>query len=479
MTQKLKFRFLLISLFLCLASGGYLADRYLKRPLALRLSETYKPWPIKSGLRISTLRENIPTINRVVLVPNEATFLAAIQQWSLQGRWPILIEDQKYTPMFIERFKPAEIIRLPSVKQPLPKGKKLEASIISALAKAWNATDIPSLKNSWLQLGWEPPGVVISSINDPAWPAAVALAADRGQPLVFLEGNFGKPNDTLNLDRWEKLQNIIEKAVETTGYPYTNLGDSIDTVTLVRQLAVKYESPIKKDEQLAVTDGLARNITGERWAAVGWIYGTSTRSLYQAMCSIFLDFQTAILYNSYSEEGNWKKYEIESAANQLISKGLTVEQVQQPEASLEKWRDLASKAWDFDLIFINSRGNADKFFVGDGDALIKDIPKLKYPAAMHIIHSWSATTPDDPNTVAGRWLDRGVYAYVGSVHEPFLAAFLPPKIIVERLLSGAPFLISSRLLEAVPWKITTIGDPLMIISKPRVRVPPTKQPMPQ
>lgn len=479
MSKKLKFRLLLISLFLCLTSGVYLADYYLKRPFALRLSQKYQPWPVKSGLRIDILRENIPTIDRLVLVPNEATFLAAIQKWSLQGRWPILIEDKKYTPMFIERFKPAEIIRLPSVKQPLPKGKQLESLIISGLAKAWNAKDIPSLKNTWLQLGWEPPGVVISSIKDPALPAAIALAADRGQPLVFIEGNFGKPNDSLNFDQWQKLANIVEKAVQTTGYPYKNLGDSIDTVTLVRQVAVKYESPLKQDDKLAVTDGLARESTDKRWAAVGWIYGPSTRSLYQAMCSIFLDFKTAMLYNSYPDEGNWKKYEIASAANQLTSMGLNVEQVRQPEASLEKWQAIASKAWEFDLIFINSRGNPDKFFVGDGDALVKDIPQLKYPAALHLIHSWSATTPDDKNTVAGRWLDRGVYAYVGSVHEPFLAAFLPPKTIVEGLSAGAPFLIASRLLEAVPWKITTIGDPLMIISKPRVRVSPTQQPMPQ
>ncbi|OCR00884.1 hypothetical protein BCD67_24495 [Oscillatoriales cyanobacterium USR001] len=478
MTKKFKFRFLVIALFLCVVGGSYLGDRYLKRPFALRLSTKHQPWPVQSGLRIATLRENVPTVNRVVLVPNEATFLAAMQKWSLQGRWPILIEDTKYTPMFIERFKPAEIIRLPSVKEPLSKGKKLEESIITGLAAAWNATDIPSLKNTWLQLGWEPPGVVISSINDPAWPAAIALAADRGQPLVFVEGNFGKPNDTLNLDKWQRLQKIVTKAVETTGYPYRNLGDSIDTVTLVRQLAVKYESLRKKDEQLAVTDGLARDINGDRWAAVGWIYGSSTRSLYQAMCSIFLDFQTAMLYDSYPAEGNWKKYEITSAANQLTGMGLSVEQVQKPEASLKRWQDLTSRKWDFDLIFINSRGNPDKFFVGDGDALVKDIPKLKYPAAIHLIHSWSATTPDDRNTVAGQWLDRGVYAYVGSVHEPFLAAFLPPKIIVERLSAGAPFLIASRLLEAVPWKITTIGDPLMIVSQPRLRVPPSQQPMP-
>ncbi|CBN53849.1 MULTISPECIES: hypothetical protein [Kamptonema] len=479
MNKKFKFRFLVIALFLCLASGGFLADRYLKRPFALPLSTKYQSWPVKVGLRIATLRDRIPTVDRVVLVPDEATFLTAIQQWSLQGRWPILIEDPKYTPMFIERFQPAELIRLPSVKQPLPKGKQLEDSIIRALATAWNATDIPSLKDTWLQLGWQPPGVVISSINDPAWPAAVALAADRGQPLVFVEGNFGQPNDTLNLDRWQSLQKIVDKAAETTGYAYANLGDAIDTITLVRQLAVKYQSPKKADEQLAVTDGLARYPNGSRWAIVGWIYGSSFRSVYQAMSSIFLDFKTAMLYDSYQPEGNWEKYEIEAPTKQLNRMDFSVEHIQQPKSSLETWKNLVSHEWDFDLIFINSKGNKDKFFVGGGDASVNDIPKLKSPAVIHLIHSWSATSPDDRNTVAGRWLENGVYAYVGSVHEPYLAAFLPPKIIVERLSASVPFLIATRLLESAPWKITTIGDPLMILSKPREKISPNQQPIPK
>jgi hypothetical protein len=51
-------------------------------------------------------------VDRVVLVPDEATFLQAISEWSLQGRWPILIEDDTYTPMFLRRFQAAEVIRL-------------------------------------------------------------------------------------------------------------------------------------------------------------------------------------------------------------------------------------------------------------------------------------------------------------------------------------------------------------------------------
>ncbi|MFS8118333.1 MAG: hypothetical protein ACMG55_07550, partial [Microcoleus sp.] len=370
-----------------------------------------------------------------------------------------------------------EIVRLPTIKQQLPKNQKLRQLMLKSAAAAWNATDTQTLKAKWIELGWEPPGVVITSENDPARTAAVALAAARGQPLVFLEGNFGKPNDNLNDAQWKTLQAAVTKAVESTGYFYSQLGDPIDTITIVRQLAVKYQSPKNKDEQWAVTDGLGRHPNGERWAAAGWIYGSEVRSIYQAMCAIFLDSQTAMLYDSYPKEGNWGKYEMESAATELKAIGLNVELVQQPESTLQLWRSLASIPWTFDLILMNSKGYPKSFQVGNGDAPVDDIPKLQFPAAIHMIHSWSASAPDDANTVAGRWLENGAYAYIGSVNEPLLSAFLPPKIMVDRLKRGAPFLIAARQLESPPWKVATIGDPLMSIAKPRLRIPAAQQPI--
>jgi len=474
--KNLQIKLLAFTLFLCL-SQQLIACSLLKKPFQLPPSAKQEPWPVQTGLRVNILRDNIPIVNRIVLVPDEATFLAAIQKWNLKGHWPILLEDNKYTPMFIKRFQAAEIVRLPSIKQQLPKGQKLQQLMLNASAAAWNATNTQTLKAKWTELGWEPPGVVITSENDPARIAAVALAADRGQPLVFLEGNFGKPNDTLNQQQWQTLQTAVTTAVESTGYFYSQLGDVIDTITIVRQLAVKYQSPEKPEEQLAVTDGLGRHPNGERWAAAGWIYGSSVRSIYQVMCSIFLDSQTAMLYDSYPKEGSWEKYEMNSAASGLKTLGFDVKLVEKPESSLQKWRTLASKEWEFDLILMNSKGYQKSFQVGNGDALVEDLPKLKFPAAVHMIHSWSAAAPDDKNTVAGRWLENGAYAYVGSVNEPFLSAFIPPKLMVDRLLRSAPFLIAARQLESPPWKIATLGDPLMSIGKPKPRIPPTQQPI--
>ena len=58
----------------------------------------------------------------------------------------------------MRRFQPLKIVRYPAVKEPLPQGKQLQDLMINGAAKAWNATDQKTLKESWEKLGWDPPG---------------------------------------------------------------------------------------------------------------------------------------------------------------------------------------------------------------------------------------------------------------------------------------------------------------------------------
>lgn len=475
---KILRNFLIGMLLLILLSGvGVAADLWVfKRVLGLPILTELLPWPMQIGLKIKTIREQTPIIDRVVIVPDTATFMSEIKKWSYGGHWPILIDDPKYTPLFLARFKPEETIRVPAVKTPLPKGEKLQELMINTVANTWGTGNEVALRYQWSSLGWEPPGIVITSETDPAWPAAVALAADRGQPLAFLADDFGKPNDTLDEDRFEKLKTTITEIGQASGYSYQHLGDTIDTVTIVRDMAVKYNTILRENEQLAVTDGLGRHNDGKRWAIVGWIYGSPSHAVYQAMCGIFIDIQSALLYDSYPSEGSWKEYEMDTPKQKLSDQWMPVKFIKRPESGVKTWLKLVSQPLDSDLIFVNSRGNKDDFFVGDGNVTFKDVPKLKSPAIVHFLHSWSATAPTDINTVAGQWLENGAYAYVGSVHEPFLTAFVPPKTIVERMQSYSPFLVAARHLDKAPWKITTIGDPLITLTKKPDRYSPKAAP---
>ena len=57
-------------------------------PPADQSSSASIPWPVKIGLRSLQVQQALPIIDRVVLVPDGATYLDELNRWSLSGRWP-------------------------------------------------------------------------------------------------------------------------------------------------------------------------------------------------------------------------------------------------------------------------------------------------------------------------------------------------------------------------------------------------------
>ncbi|CAN0588291.1 unnamed protein product, partial [Laminaria digitata] len=110
------------------------------------------------------------------------------------------------------------------------------------------------------------------------------------------------------------------------------------------------------------------------------------------------------------------------------------------------------------------------------------MPILEVPSALHIVHSFSLQQPFQRKTVGGRLLERGVYAYAGSVDEPYLSGFLRTPYIAQRLASGIAFGTAIRYTpEMLPknltglnpsnvWKIAVLGDPLTTIGSAGTRV---------
>ena len=79
-------------------------------PLAARADDPAPrtvQWPGALALRVLGAETNVELIDRVVLVPDEATFLDEIAHWTPVQRWPVLIEDDLYAPLFVRGYAPA------------------------------------------------------------------------------------------------------------------------------------------------------------------------------------------------------------------------------------------------------------------------------------------------------------------------------------------------------------------------------------
>ncbi|MHC4109007.1 MAG: hypothetical protein ACYSTY_13085 [Planctomycetota bacterium] len=187
------------------------------------------------------------------------------------------------------------------------------------------------------------------------------------------------------------------------------------------------------------------------------------------MCSLFLPRERLWLYNTYSGTDGWGTYGMSDTAVALSEKGYQARPFSGDRATLGAWGRMLGGGISTDVLVMNTKGNAGFFDLSAGRAYAVDVPVLNEPLALHLIHSWSMAAPDATATVGGQWLARGVYAYVGAVHEPYLSAFVPPAVLAERFSSGVPFLVAARQWEGPlsrPWKVNTFGDPLMLCGVP-------------
>ena len=477
------------------------------------------PWFMRLGQRVATVRNRMPSEDRVVLVPDEATFLDEIGKWRagrsvldtdparrtlVQGCWPVLIEDDVYTPMFLRAFKPAKVIRRTEKAPPLADAEAVKKAVRKAIMDAW-FIDQGSMGDDRARFAREdhvPAGLVAYAPDDPAFVAAAALGAAEGLIPVEIEGDFGTPNTPIDQARFSQLADAIRSAFAATGMEYRRLGDELDTLALCRVTAHRAVVELPADQRpsapgmpavnpadpVAVTDALCRNDDGSRYAVCGAIFGPAPRAAYMAMCSVFLPRTTLWCVDSYTEGPQFSSYGFAQVAPVLKQTQLAHRIYQGREADLDSWRAWLETGFECDMLFMNSSGNADFFDLGvPGGAAARnrggpgDIPVLDRPLALSMIHSWSLMAPDERETIGGRWLDAGVYAYVGSVHEPFLPAFMPPSLQLERLINLTPFLVAARQFDgpfSKPWRVDTLGDPLMICGvpagwKPPARLPPT------
>lgn len=453
------------------------------------------------GDRVSSIRAQVPLLSTVVIVPDDArSYIEAVARWNPKLRYPVLIDDGSLRAAediarFVHAFNPTSVVRWelsPDVKSsegepaPLPGGvpehhpKELAALVDRAVCRAWGF-DSPTLDPAGFVahlkgMNLTPPGVVLCNPEDTAWTAGLALAAGHGQTIAWLKAPQSA-GGTMNIKQAEAVVTAADNAAKATGLKYDGLGDDIDSVALCMNVPAKFPKGEGQKMMMASTTDVVgrRNFavagdTAQRWGWSSVVWGTRPRAAYSAMCSLFLTPSKAWVFDGYGDDGAFKAYD-GTKAGELLGKvpGLTVEVDDKPSQDANAWRSRTQRPIDASLILVNSKGNADFFDVNPGRLKPADVPLLNVPAAVHFVHSWSAADVSAGGTVAGRWFNHGVFAYLGSVEEPFLQAFVPTPVIAARLGGKLPWAAATRVEGGPIWKIACFGDPLWTLTPPGPR----------
>lgn len=468
------------------------------------------PAGLKLGVRANFVQRQLGVVPTVVIVSDPASYAAAIAGWTTGKsgalRYPVLIDDQTFAARtriarFVRAFKPTSVVRWQAPDNALDwpiDADKRQNRIASAASLAWGAEKPDQLKERFTSIGHQPQGVVAMNADDPAWAGGLALAAFRGQPIAWVKPIPGTPHDFAAMDQADALTRQITGALDAQGYAYKELGDTIDAVTLALNMPVKiFLGEADKRQFLAVADVIGRSADPKtdpqrtsRWAFAAQLLGDQSQSAYDAMCAVFLQPETAWLFDGYDSGAPWNDYDMTKAAGELKpvklnillddrATGSGVADLRKRSAGVragsEPTRDgtPAGMGVDAQLIFFNTSGNPDFFDLKPGQAKPVDVPILRTPSAVCFVHSYSAAVPDNRATVAGMWRERGAFCYFGSVHEPYLQTFVPTPLACRRLASGFAWGAAMRQDQGPPWKLTCLGDPLFTLGPtgPRVNTP--------
>lgn len=440
------------------------------------------PVQVKVGRRVETFRRGLPVRPTVLIVPNVAAYAAAIGKWSVKERWPVLIDDgsdraREDIGRFVRAFQPKSVLRwdgkladgatIPAADD----ATTIRAAVLKAMWAAWGAETNEEMYEAWAARKWEPVGIVVASPHDPAWTAALALAVGHGQFVMWVENSPEPLGNVTILDNVRAMSSAISSRLEELGRPWRETGDQIEAVTLCLNTATRVSG---QKGQLALTDLIGRHEDGTRWGWCGIVPGSESQAAYRAMCALFLQPSSALLFDGYKDDFA-PPYALPKAKDLLEKAGFKVASNFPPSGGSRQWRQRTVWGLAADLIHVNTSGNNDFFDLTPGRAYGSDVPVLARPAIVHFIHSFSAQVPHDVSTIAGRFLENGAYAYLGSMDEPYLGAFFPAETWVSRLLAGAPFGVAVRQDTQPPWKLNVFGDPLVQVGAPSPRLgdPPT------
>ncbi len=417
-------------------------------------------------------------VDQVALVPDLAGLLEAIADgWDRDHWFPILIEDAESTPRFLRAFRPARVVR-PAVAPRAMPPEVAWRQALAAIRASWSPPGHPdpglAADAVPLAIAPTPPGLVLTAPDAPMFAAAVALAAGRFQPLIRFRSADGSGR-TLSSDEFRAFDEALTARVARAIPHHGELGDDCDFLALAGDYPYRYRQAGSGD-LAAVDDAIARSPRdGSRWAFAGRLLGGPADSVYRAMCGLFLATGEATLFNGYDEaRPPWSAYGMRGPAARLGDLMPTDHRSGRVDGSLGGWHE-AFDPWNrSSLVLINSHGSPTVFHLQDQPCGPADIPRT-VPVAVAMIHSFAAADPTDPDTIAGRWLANGAFAFFGSMNEPYLAAFRSPRLVVDLIADRLPLAVALRqtMAEAYgpPWRLVYLGDPLYRVEPARSLAP--------
>lgn len=400
-----------------------------------------------------------PVVDAVVLVPDARSFYAAIDRWRDGPMFPVLIEDGWWAPMFVRAFEPERVVRwsAPEADGEAEQSRGLIEPLLDAHERSLNrrGQDDPT-----------PPGLVVLDPDHAHAPAAAALAIGRHQRVLQHQPDRKALGSVEGVSRFNDT--VMRHAAESG----LVASDAWFGITLAGDYPIKIKH---EKETLAFDDVIGRDSRGLRLAVVGRLQGSGERAVYQAMCSLFLQPRRALLVDDYSnrDKGIFVAYRFDDAAA-ILDRRLEVNHLTGDQASAARLHRLQQQADPFGMVWINSSGGSTSFALRGGAGRPGDLP-AGYPTAYYVVHSFSAQNVGSPATIAGRALHNGAYWYFGSVHEPYLHAFVRPTGLAVKAMAGTPLAVAARHTPGHPmhrpWKLTLVGDPLFTLrDEPAKRV---------
>lgn len=393
------------------------------------------------------------TKKKILIVPDKPTFLHYLSLWTEGDKYPIFIGHDEYVEKFASVYNQGnvEFVEKSAVDLEISE-KSIYKSIITSLASDSSCEGTESeLKDYFNKNKLLPKGIVLTNLSSKEWPAAAALALFHKQVLSFYTPPPKPLLGSYTFHVKEKIRKDIIDILNWWGFSYKDTTGDMDAITIALDMPYKYGDGYSLDDAINRLD--AKDITCYAYTGRLMDLGKGL-ALYQAMCSIFLDTTSALLFDRWPVK--WQRA-LEPGAWELSKHIPTVSIFR----NLRHWWKATHKDNKYSLIFVNAAGTPDNWTGGR----VRDIPKT-VPVAVNFAHSTSVADLKDPDTIAGRWLVNGAFVYFGSVSEPYSAAFNLSQNIVKKWLQGVGLAEAIGQKESLspayskPWKTIYIGDPL-------------------